>query len=153
MSTLVQRSSWWSRIFGLFINSKSFTRESALKLSSEADITALIHELKTAQEQLQHKANGLQAAKVSLVEKLRSARRKARLNESAMLRWKGLAECYEQAASTEANDYEEVGMTAVQSTISEPTVIDSEVRLFLPLVACLIHIHRIRIWDTMLLSW
>lgn len=107
-------------------------------------MTVLINELKTAQEQLQNKVNGLQAAKVSLVEKLRSARRKARLNESAMLRWKALAECYEQAASMETNDYEEVGMTAVQSTISEPTVMDSKVCPLLPLAACLIHIHRQR---------
>jgi len=116
-------------------------------------VSALIHELKTAQEQLQHKVNGLQAAKVSLVEKLRSARRKARLNESAMLRLRTLVECYEQAASMEANDHEEAGMTAVQSTISEPTVMDSKVRLLILLVACLIHVHRKRFWDAMLLSW
>ena len=90
----------------------------------------IIQELKTVQDQLQGKINGLQAAKVSLVEKLRSARRKARVNESAMRRWKALAECYERAASLEADVHEEVGMAAVQSTISEPTAINSKVRRF-----------------------
>lgn len=104
---------------------------------------ARIQELEAAQDQLQGKVNGLQAAKASLVEKLRSARRKARLNESAMLRWKALAECYEQAASMEATVHEEVGTAAVQSTTSEPTVKDSKVRLlFPPLPVYLIHVHR-----------
>ena len=92
---------------------------------------ALVQELKTAQDQLQVKINGLQAAKVSLVKKLRSARRKARVNESGMRRWKALAECYERAATLEADVHEEVGMTAVQSTISEPTAIDPKVRFCL----------------------
>lgn len=105
----------------------------------------LIQELQAAQDQLQGKVNGLQTAKASLVEKLRSARRKARLNESVMLRWKALAECHELAASMEATVHEEVGMTAAQSTISEPTVIDSKVcLLFPPLPVYLIHIHRPR---------
>ena len=91
---------------------------------------ALIQELKTVQDQMQGKINGLQAAKVSLVKKLRSAKRKARVNESAMRHWKALAECYEQAVTLEADVHEEVGMTAVQSTIPEPTAIDPKVRLF-----------------------
>jgi hypothetical protein len=89
---------------------------------------ALVQELKTTQDQLQGKINGLKAAKVSLVEKLRSARRKTRLNESAMRHWKALAECYERTASLESSVHEEVAMTAVQSTTSEPTAIDSKVR-------------------------
>jgi hypothetical protein len=103
---------------------------------------AAIQELKTVQDQLQGKINGLQAAKVSLVEKLRSARRKARVNESAMRRWKARAECYERSASLEASVHEEVGMTAVQSTISELTAIDSKVSLFLsPLLVRQTHAH------------
>ena len=120
-------------MFDLFINSKSFTREPepACEPVSGADtisMFALIQELKTVQDQLQRKVNGLQAAKISLVEKLRSARRKARVNESGMRRWKALTECYERASTLEANVHEEVGMTAVQSTISEPIAIDSKVR-------------------------
>src|SRR5258706_8196807 len=129
---IVQRS-WWSWIFNLFIHPKSFTREPACEPVSGADATsmfALIQELKTVQDQLQGKINGLQAAKVSLVEKLRSARRKARVSESAMRRWKALAECSERAATLEADVHEEVGMTAGQSTISDPTAIDPKVCLF-----------------------
>ena len=136
-------------MFDLFINSKSLTRESVFKPVSEADLNTMltrIQELETAQNQLQGKVNGLQAAKVSLVDKLRSARCKARLNESAMHRWKARAECYERAASMEANVHEEVGTTAAQSTTSELTVMDSKVCLLLPpSPACLIHIHRTRI--------
>lgn len=117
---------------------------------------AIIQELKTAQDQLQGKINGLQAARVSLVEKLRSARRKARVNESAMRRWKARAECSKRPASLEADVHEEVGMAAVQSTISEPTTIDSKVYLFVsPLLARQVdtRIHRTTttIWDAVLL--
>jgi multidrug resistance efflux pump len=111
-------------------------------------MSALVQELKTAQNELRDQVNGLQAAKDSLVEKLRSARRKARLNESAILRWKALAECHERAASMEASVHEEVEMTAVQSTASQLTVMDSKVRLLrLPLPARLTHIdiHRKKI--------